>query len=626
MGSSNVPFSFQANLDVTDSLPLSHWSWDENRAGTSAHTFSKRTTDDDFSLERDTPAVEGSADSPHLRPTELAQTRSEQKGSRRPRKLWTQAVSYSFALGVLLAFFLTHRFRLWTRLSPGVAPLDLPSDTLLDEFINKFVTAKDPTCFTDHRSFAAETPEAKAASGSFQEWVRKAKRWRDAAKSRNSAADDGISGARESGLDAAETAERWELLLLQGALICYDLPEMEANAGFSPYFALRHGRYDYKEEGGQLELSAAPAGKAKTPILRKTQEALRANAAQVKVWVARMQKELQELAAAKTEQMRTISTAAPREKAEQELKELGQALAFYEKLRIYAEEREPPPPLADGAPAADYLRAVDRFVLRTSTDAANALCCVPGGAESNDKKQPSSLFISSSNKYIPYWLPHLLLSRQRETSQVHVGLRLQVAAMGLPTFAAADRASLSEFVELLNRTLVHEEEKQQLELLILDSLDKRRLQRHLQLNQMHTALAAATSMIQFHKDALTTAEKQENTSVEVLAKLRSAVAAAQGRQAAIALDWMNKAKEGEFLLPKKDAEELAAALQHVFNGALLSRTLTQAQQRKTVEAADQRHLLTTAGLLASCQLKIAAAARGDLHNKGIFPAWFAHIV
>lgn len=50
--------------------------------------------------------------------------------------------------------------------------------------------------------------------------------------------------------------------------------------------------------------------KKEKQILKKSQEALRANAARLNVWVAQMQKELQEMAVAKAEQVRIVLTAA----------------------------------------------------------------------------------------------------------------------------------------------------------------------------------------------------------------------------------------------------------------------------------------------------------------------------
>lgn len=613
----------QENPDLTGSSSLSIRSWDEDGTQVAADNSSEPTLVHDFEHKHDLAATKRFAAASLFCSAEVLDTTNERRRKTSTERRSEKRLLYPSTIGVALVFL----FAIWCQIRatppPAVPFISPPLDNLLDEFLDKFVTAKDPSCFINHISFIAKTPEARCAMESFQELINKAEKWRHAAKSGFVAAGADLNGLKQT--TSESFPHRWETLLMQAALTCYNLPHLEEDAGFCPHVPLHCGTYVYKEAENRVVLTPPAADKDRKQFFENAQQVLEANAAKVNLWVEEMQQELQKLATAKTERVRGMCPSALREKEKLELKELCEALAFYEQLKIYAEKRTPPP-LTEGPSAAVNPKAADLYTLRAGNAASKALSVLTPNAASGSIKKLEDPLPIPTNRYIPAWLPHLLLFRHKEPYLSCVALRLHVVATGLPAFAVMDKTCLLEFVELLNQTMKYEVEKKRVELLDVNSIERRRLGRHLSLMEMQADLAAATAMLQIYKKELAAARKRKDTPMGKLKALRSALVVAYGGQGGLAADWMEKAKNGEMFLSRSDSEKLAAALQHVVNGAMLSRKLVLLQDGSAEEASIQQdeHIMTD--LLSACQAHLAKATKGPLHNKEILPAWFAHIV
>lgn len=599
------------------------WSSDENATQGTAGDSWEGTPYTVLPFTSDAATPENSAAFPHLRSTESPTTPAKDKNTNRRLEKWLFLPS-AFALALVSFFALCFHAR--SKLPRAIQGPDRSVDSVLDGFVNTFVTAKSEFCFTSHEAFTAETAEAKLARDSFQEWINKAQLWRDTIKSKGVAAAALSIDVEPPAEKTPELPQRWELLLLEGAVTCYNVPEVEERAKFCPYFPLRHGRYKYQEVDGHLVLSARRVkrkDREEATRLAEAQQALQASTTQISSWVSRMQKELQQLLAAKSERARDVSTGALKEKDEEDLKQLDQALAFYDMLRLYTEKRALPPRPSSGEPASDYLKRMDLYIMRVMNVATKAFSCATRGAADRSGKEPADPRMNPPNKYIPYWLPHLLFSRHNQTMSSYLGLRLQAAVMGRPAFATAKKECLAEFAELLNRTLLLQEKKERLKFLEVGSPRRKKLVRQVTLTDLQAELAVAAYMIEAHSK---TAREQKDISPSARATSRSAVVNAWRRQEAICLRWKQKAENGELPIATEEAQELAIALQHVINGALLARRLALVVEGTEEAKRNQHNVDITSGLLAVCQLKVAQAARGPLHEKGILPAWFAHIL
>ena len=98
--------------------------------------------------------------------------------------------------------------------------------SIVHDVIQQLVHEVRPDCFLNHETFTADTPEARIARESIQEWLVKADKWADA---ENKPAVD------------KPRPEQWELSLLHGALVCRNIPYLEATAALAPYNPSLHG-------------------------------------------------------------------------------------------------------------------------------------------------------------------------------------------------------------------------------------------------------------------------------------------------------------------------------------------------------------------------------------------------
>lgn len=552
------------------------------------------------------------------------------------RRRWTKrSVLYPSALGAALVFVVALWLHTRMRLPPpAIPPLDLPTVTFLNEVLQKFVVAKEPSCFLNHASFTAETPEARAAMESFRDWLHKMMKWQGIQPSDYAAAVEIPSAGGPQRLPL-EAPRRWELLLLQGALTCYDLPTLEESAGFCPYNPLHRGTYEFVVREGVLEVSAAAAAdKERSEEIRRGEGVLRANAAKVSIWITEVYEELHALASAKAERLQEALSPALREQEELELKEIKEALLFYDKMKVYATKREPPQRAEGAEPAPDDLKTVELFVLRANNAAAEAMASMharaaaaaaapaTAGAAEGVSSDESLL---APNRYIPAWLPHLFLSRHDERNRLSMKMRMQVVAAGLPPFATKSVEGTAEFISLLNESLAQEGRREQLEGMPVDSDEKTALQRHMMACEMQTELAAASMAAIFQRNALMVALKKRGMPAARLEAMRASLAGAYDMQGAAALKWIKKAAGGEFPLVQREKEELGLALQHIVNAGLLRKKLIFMQEEAAKGRPDHQMLLVTREMFGVSQKQIAGAASGSLHEAKLLPLWFAHL-
>lgn len=503
----------------------------------------------------------------------------------------------------------------------------------VQEVVEKLLTNVSPDCFLKHKSFTSDTPEAEIANRSIYLWLRKACKWLNAAKE-----------------PTAYTPESWEIAILRGALVCSNIPHLEATAALAPYDPCAHGfsreNYVCGKDTPSFPEEVEPESEERLRV-KEAKEELRKKKEKVVSWIREVREHLAVLAA-------NASETSTQEK-EALLNDITRAQQFYKYLYIYAKAFTVP---ADNV----SLKVLDSFVFQRDAAAAKAVSALTRGdlydpadpPNTNDtadaeeakamgrgiasnvtapsfgigvmRSSPAIRAQLANNRFVPPWLVHMLLGPRNMTPSATVWLRLAVNSSGLP-FTTKDTNCLSEFNKLLQDTLEFHQDYKILQSLPRDSPERKEKQRQLRLLQMHVEVAVAAFKIPRLEERISEVRAMRQVSHE-LRSLTIRLTASYENLGSVATRWLKYVGKGELDLTPVQTEELTMVLKNLVNVSFFSKTLASMRfrahsDRKFVEQASE-NIRKTAGLAGIAEVHLMISTK-NLNNRGIVPAWWAHL-
>ncbi|KAL8270862.1 hypothetical protein Esti_005233 [Eimeria stiedai] len=491
------------------------------------------------------------------------------------------------------------------------------------------------------RSATIDTEEACAARASFQSWLNRASRWMESSK-----------GHLLPAVDTSERMELWEVAILRGALVSYNLPHLESEAGIVPYDPTRLGfsAQSYAPTGSAgARPFAGKQGKEEEALVKKARDAkakLRLRQEAVVGWV---QEVLQAVAA----EAAALSKGPEEETAEELCVRLGRrsaaltACAFYEQLSAFLKCASLPP---DGS----TLNAYDMYAFKRDLAASNAAAALSGlrraptsaeaakASPAGKKTAPAVLVTDSSappvlraaaaeNPFVPPWVVHLFLGRSNQALSAAFRLRLAVQLQGIPFRHISDEA-LGEYEQLLKSSVelqkgfsaiaaahAGKEEEEQVRL----------RRKELLITLMQIEVALASFKIPKLENKIADIHSGPSLDLRKLQKVLKKLLTAYEGLAEKAAEWKDQVEKGKFSLSEEEAKDLKTVLNQLGLLSFFSKRLVTAHAEAAVsqEVAEKyrEHIQKTAGLVALAELQISQAARGPLHKGRIVPRWWANI-